>query len=92
MGDVQSRLRVRLQPNARRSEVLGFQYGVLRVRVTAPPHEGRANKALIELLSDTLDVPKSRIEIVHGHTARDKLVAIEGMDAGQVEARLSTGA
>ena len=87
---METKLRIRLQPNARRNEVVGFQEEVLRLRVTAPPREGRANKALIELLSDVLDIPKSRIDILRGHTSRDKLVAIDGLESAEVRARLES--
>jgi len=86
---VEARLTVRVQPSARSSEVLGFQDGVLRVRVAAPPHEGKANQALVALLAERLDVAPSRIRILRGHTSRQKLVAIEGMEAEAVRKALS---
>ena len=85
---MKTRLHIRLQPNARQNEVLGFQNDVLRLRVTAPPHEGRANKALIDLLSDSLNIPKSRIDILRGHATRDKLVVIEDLEPDEVRTRL----
>jgi len=88
MGMTETRLHIRLQPGARKNEVMAFQGDVLRARVTAPPHEGRANQALLELLSDLLDIPKSRIAIVRGHTSRDKVVDIEGASLEEVIARL----
>jgi uncharacterized protein (TIGR00251 family) len=90
MPVIEVRLRVRLQPGTKHSEIVGFQGEVLRVRVTAPPHEGRANLALIELLADALDIPKSSITIVHGHTSRDKLLAIAGLTMEQVRERLAS--
>jgi len=83
------RLAVRVQPGARASEVLGFQDNVLRVRVAAPPHEGKANLALVALLAERLDVPPSRVRILRGHASRQKLVAIEGVEAGVVWKALS---
>lgn len=85
-----TRLRIRLQPGARKNEVVGFQGDVLRARVTAPPHEGRANQALIELLSDLLDIPKGRIAIVRGQTSREKVVEIEGLSWQEVIERAGT--
>ena len=82
-------IKVRVQPRASRDEVLGFQGEVLRVRVTAPPHEGRANQALVEVLSQALDVPRSRIRILRGHGSRDKLLAVEGLSREDVEGRLA---
>ncbi len=58
--------------------------GTVKIRLKAPPVDGKANKELIEFLSDILDVPPSRIEIVAGQTHRNKLVAIEGMDQATV--------
>lgn len=79
---------VRVQPRASRDRVLGFRDGTLRVSVTAPPHDGKANAALLELLAERLGVAKSRLSILQGHTARDKVVAVKGMAAGEVLQRL----
>jgi uncharacterized protein len=70
-------LEVRVQPRARRNEVVGQVGGVLRVRVTAAPEGGEANRAVIGLLADALGVALSRIELVRGATSRDKLFRIE---------------
>ncbi len=78
-----------MQPNARSNEVLGFREGVLRLQVSAPPREGRANRALIELLSEALKVPKSNVRILRGHTSREKLVAIDGLEPEAVRGLLS---
>lgn len=78
------RIRVRLQPKARSNEVSGWKEDpatgeqVLQVRVTAPPVDGKANKALIQLLARELAVPKSKIRILQGETSRDKLVELPG--------------
>jgi uncharacterized protein len=84
-----ARLRVRVQPNARRAEVGSWENGVLRVRVAAPAIEGRANNALIELLSDALGVPRREISVVVGASGRDKLIEIAGLDLVEVEQRLA---
>jgi uncharacterized protein (TIGR00251 family) len=63
-------------PNAKRNMVLEEE-GRLKVYLTVPPAEGRANKALIELLADHFQVKKSSIRIVKGERARDKVVQIE---------------
>jgi uncharacterized protein YggU (UPF0235/DUF167 family) len=68
--------------------VLGFEGDVLRARVAAPPVEGRANEALLRLLSDALGVAKSSLRIVRGQRSREKLVAIEGLDAAELRRRL----
>jgi uncharacterized protein (TIGR00251 family) len=69
---------VRVQPRASRNEVVGWHGATLRVRVTAPPTEGRANLAVIALLAEALGVPRSSIALVKGAASRDKLVRVVG--------------
>lgn len=78
------RFEVRVQPRASRSEVVGEQEGALRVRLTAPPVEGAANDALVELLARLLSVAKRDVRIVAGQTSRRKVVEVEGVTAEQV--------
>jgi len=81
-GKKGSALAVRVTPRASRNEVAEILHdGTVRIRLTAPPAEGKANKELSKFLSDILGVPKSKIEIVVGKTGRDKLVSILDMDA-----------
>jgi hypothetical protein len=70
---------VRLKPNARQNSVDLGDGGILHVRVNAPPIEGRANAALIELLSETLDIPKSCLSIKRGAASKTKVIAVSGM-------------
>lgn len=79
---------VKVQPNASRNEVTGFSGDQLTVRVTAPPVEGKANRALVELLSDVLGVSRGRIEVVRGHTSRKKVVAVSGLSRDELTERL----
>jgi uncharacterized protein (TIGR00251 family) len=58
--------------------------GSLKIRLTAPPVDGAANEALVKFLSDTLSVSKSQVEIVSGHTGRQKIVRITGMSEPDV--------
>ncbi len=69
-------LEVRVQPRARRDEVVGWQGNTLRVRVTAPPTDGQANQAVIELLADVLGLARSSITLVSGAAGRDKLFRV----------------
>jgi uncharacterized protein (TIGR00251 family) len=78
------RIRVRLTPRAARDDIAGWQDDTLRVRVAAPPVDGKANDALVRLLAGALGVPKSRIGIVSGATSRDKTVAIDGLSHDDV--------
>jgi uncharacterized protein len=70
---------VRLQPRARRDEVVGERDGVIVIRVTAPPVDGKANAALCRLIAKRVGVAPSRVEIVRGHTAREKVIRVEGV-------------
>lgn len=80
-----TRISVRLQPRASRDEVLGWNdAGALRVRVKAPPVDGAANAALVNILAKQLGVAKSRVSLVSGATARNKIVEIEGVSNGEV--------
>lgn len=84
-------LAIRLTPRADRDAlVAGAAPGdPLRARVTAPPVDGQANAALVKVVAKALGVPKSRVSVVKGHTARDKVVRVDGLDAADAHARLS---
>ena len=81
-------LQIRVQPRASRNEVSGYDGQVLRVRVTAPPEDGRANDALVTLLAEALDVPRSLVRILRGHTARNKVVSVESLTPEEAARRL----
>jgi uncharacterized protein len=81
-------LPVRAQPGARKAGILGEQAGALKVAVTAPPEDGRANKALTELLRDALGLKRSQIELLSGATGRDKRFLIGGVSRTELESRL----
>ena len=81
-------LRIRLQPRARRDEVVGERAGAVVVRVTAPPVDGRANAALCALVARAAGVAPSRVSVVRGQTSRDKVVRVEGVGDDAVRAAL----
>ena len=81
-------LHVRVQPRARRDEVVGWQDDALRVRVTAPPADGLANRAVTDLLARALGLPASRLALVRGAASRDKLFRIERLSSADVRQRL----
>ena len=83
-----ARLSVSVQPGASTEGVVGFDDGVLRVRVKAPPIEGRANAALLKLLAGILGVPPSNIAIVRGARTRRKLLEVEGLSQSELNGRL----
>jgi uncharacterized protein len=82
-------LSVRLQPRARRDEVVGERGGAVVIRVTAPPVDGKANDALCRLIAKAAGVPPSRVSVVRGHTARDKVVRVEGLETDALLAALN---
>ena len=79
---------VRVVPRASRNEIAGVQGEALRVRLTAPPVEGAANKALVKLLAEVLEIAAHDIDIVAGHTGRQKVVRVADLTAHELEARL----
>jgi hypothetical protein len=79
---------VRVTPRAGRDEVVGWQGDELRVRLRAPPVDGRANAALVGLLASRLNVPPSSIELVSGATARVKRLRVEGLSEAELRRRL----
>ena len=81
-------LKVRVQPKASSNRVVGYHGDTLRVQVTALPQDGKANAAVVALLAETLGVPKSRVRIVRGHTARDKVVTVGSLTVAEVERRI----
>lgn len=85
---MEARIRVRLTPRAARDEIVGWKEGSLRIRVSAPPVEGKANAALEKLLAKALDVPKVAVGIVSGSHSRDKMVVIDGMSQDEAWRRL----
>ncbi len=72
-------LRVRIQPGASRDEIMGEAEGVLRIRLTARPVEGAANRQCIKFLAKRLHIAKSRITILRGEHAREKVLYLEGI-------------
>jgi uncharacterized protein (TIGR00251 family) len=79
---------VRLQPRARRDEVVGERAGAVVIRVTAPPVDGKANEALRRLIAKAAGVAPSKVSVVHGHAARDKRVRVEGIGDSALRAAL----
>lgn len=80
---------VHVVPRASKNEISGRYGEAVKVRLTAPPVEGAANRALIEFLAAQLGVPESQIEIVSGAASRDKLVCVAGMTPQELEQRLA---
>jgi len=79
---------VRVVPRASKNEIAGQVGDAIKVRLTAPPVEGKANEALIAFLAQELGVRKSQVEIVAGETSRDKVISVLGLSPAEVEERL----
>jgi len=62
--------------------------GTIKVRLTAPPTEGKTNKALLEFLAQVLEISSSDLEIVAGLSGKDKLIAVSNMDSSEVQAKI----
>jgi uncharacterized protein (TIGR00251 family) len=80
---------VRVTPRAARSAVVGVERGVLHVRLSAPPIDGAANRALLALLAEVLDLPRAQIELLAGERSRFKRVAVQGLTHQALLARLA---
>ncbi|MBS1679463.1 MAG: DUF167 domain-containing protein [Actinobacteria bacterium] len=83
-----ARVSVRLRPRGRGDALLGFEEGVLRARVSAPPTDGRANRALCKLIAAKVGVAPSRVSVIHGAKSRDKVVEVQSVGADELTQRL----
>ncbi|HEX8754315.1 MAG TPA: DUF167 domain-containing protein [Solirubrobacterales bacterium] len=91
MSGTEARIEVRLRPRGHADELIGIEGGVLQARVSAPPVDGRANKALCKLIAKRVGVAPSRVSVLRGEKSRDKLVRVEGIDERELRAALSRG-
>jgi uncharacterized protein len=82
-------LPIRAHPGARRNEIRGVQDGMLKVSVTQAPEKGKANKAVIELLSKKLGLKKSQIELIAGETSHQKRFLLRGIKPDQLAERIA---
>ena len=85
----QVKIVVRVHPNARQDEILGFKDDMLHLKIAAPPVKGKANLKLIKFLSDILGISKSSLTIEKGVTGRKKVIGIHGLTQNQVMERLA---
>lgn len=81
-------LSVRIHPGARKNAVTGLHAGAVKIALTAPPVDGKANQALIAFLAEALHLPRTRIALVSGLTSRTKTIRITGKSAAEVVAAL----
>jgi uncharacterized protein (TIGR00251 family) len=79
---------VKVHPRARKNAITGVVGEALKLALTAPPVEGRANEACIAYLAELLNVPRSSVTIAAGESSRQKMIRVAGMQAAQVEEKL----
>jgi hypothetical protein len=92
MAQPTTRLRIRVSPGARKTELVGRQGEAWKVRVAAPPERGRANAAVLKLLAERLRIPLAGLTLVAGGSGRDKVVELHGLGAEEADRRLEGAA
>jgi uncharacterized protein (TIGR00251 family) len=88
LGDVGAILQVRVQPRASKNELVGWQAGALKIRLTAPPVEGAANAALVAFLAEVLGVRRGELRLLSGDTGRNKRLEVASLSPEELAARL----
>ncbi len=88
MPEVPGTLRLRVIPNARRDEVVGEYGDTVKIKIAAPALEGKANEAIRGFLAERLGVSVRAVDLVSGEKSRDKVVAVEGLNGGELRRRL----
>ncbi|MFN8608858.1 MAG: DUF167 domain-containing protein [Vulcanimicrobiota bacterium] len=83
--------KVRVIPNAHRNSLVGMQDGVLVVRLTAPPVDGKANSALLEFLAEQLNLRKQQVQLHSGQKSRHKVVKVQGIGRAELERLVPPG-
>ena len=72
------KIKIKVTPRAKQNKIVGYKDGVLRVRLTAAPVDGKANAALIDYLAEEWSISRSGIKIIHGETSREKVLEVPG--------------
>ncbi len=89
MPYIQTKVPVKVVPGSSRNEIMGLQNGVWRFKIAAPADKGKANKELIDFLSEVTGIKKADITIVKGQTSHNKLIAVEGLSREEIDQRLN---
>jgi uncharacterized protein len=85
-----ARVPLRVSPGSTRSVIVGRYGNAWKVRIAAPPQEGRANDALVDLLARSLGIARTSIRVVAGLSSRDKVVEVTGLTLADAERRLDS--
>ena len=81
-------IQLRIHPRAKKDAVTGELGNALKVSLTTPPIDGRANEACIEFFAKLLKVPRSSVTIASGQTSRNKVIRVAGLTAEQIRERI----
>ena len=84
-----TRLRLRVSPGASTTALAGQHGDAWKIRVAAPPEDGKANEAVLRLLAERLELPRSSVRLVSGTSGRDKIVELEGISGPDADRRLA---
>lgn len=90
MSGSEAKISLQVHSSATRNELVGLAEGAWRVKISASPVKGKANRELIAFLSQLLGVSQSTLTIVKGHTTKNKVVAIDGLSQEEIMKRLSS--
>ena len=91
LDQIKTDIQVKLLPRSSRTEIIGMENNILKVKVTTPPVDGKANKALVQLLAKTLGISKGRVEITAGKSSRVKTIRIYGLSEKDLTLLLKKG-
>jgi len=89
-GQVKAEIKVRVGPRSSRNQIIGVEDGIFKIKLTAPPVDGKANKALREFLAKRLGLARGSVEIISGERSRQKLVRIHGLTLEEVDVLLKS--
>ncbi|WP_150428154.1 DUF167 domain-containing protein [Dechloromonas sp. CZR5] len=84
-GDGRITLTLHIQPGARKTEFAGLHGDALKIRLAAPPVDGKANEALLKFIADTLGMAKTAVSLKSGSTSRRKVLELKGVDRAAIE-------
>jgi len=87
-SQIKTDIKVRVVPRSSRNQIIGVDDGIFKIKLTAPPVDGKANKALIEFLAGRLGLARGKVEIISGERSRQKSVRIHGVTLEDVNALL----
>ena len=88
-ADGEVTLTLHIQPGAKKSEIAGLYGDALKIRLAAPPVDGKANEALIRFIAETLGLPKAAVSLKSGQTSRQKVIEIESVTAERLATLLT---